>query len=137
MFDFYGMKWPRTFEFVTIQKSVAELKATIFALGGGFTLLTIVLGLLYDADFELYSTFFFTFSVLLLLFSSWMEDYLKFSVACKFLSNCVIVVFSLFLTATLLYQSGVTVYTLFNAFIWVYAAIICVMTFRPLLAKRT
>ena len=115
---------------------MAELKALIFALGGGFTLLTIVLGLLHDADFEIYSTFFFTFSILLLLFSSWMEDYLKFSCACIFLSNFVIVVFSLFLTATLLYENGVTVYILFNAFIWGYAAIICTVTFRPLMSKR-
>ena len=39
MFDLYGLKWPRSFEFVAVQRSVSELKVVIFAFGIVLTLL--------------------------------------------------------------------------------------------------
>ena len=137
MFDLYGMKWPRSFEFVAVQKAVSELKVSIFSIGILLTLFLIILGVLYNADFEAYATFNFVYTIGLLLLSSWAEDYPKFSCFSIFASTYVVVLVSVNRTTELFINEGASLYTVFNVCIWVYSLFVFLMAMRLLIGKRT
>ena len=137
MFDLYGMKWPRSFEFVAVQRAVSELKASIFSIGILLTLVFVILGLLFKTDFQAYATFCFVYTIALLLFSSWVEDYPRFSCFCIFGFTYAVVLVSVSRTTELLINEGASLYTVFNVFIWGYSLFVFLMAVRPLIAKRT
>ncbi len=136
MFDLYGMKWPRSFEFVAVQRAVSDLKVVIFAFGIVLTLLIVILGLLHNVAFKPYATFTFAYTIALLLFASWCEDRPTFACSSMFVIGYVVVILSVYQTTCALYKSGLSLYTLFHGVIWLYTTAVVLMAVRASMALK-
>ena len=132
MFDLYGLKWPRSFEFVAVQRSVSELKVVIFAFGIVLTLLIVIFGLLQNASFKPYATFTFAYSILLLLFASWSEDHPIFARSSVYVVGSLVVITSVYQAIVGFVETGASIYTLYHGLIWLYTLAVVFMTTRAL-----
>jgi hypothetical protein len=99
------------------------------------TLLIVIFGLLQNASFKPYATFTFAYSILLLLFASWSEDHPIFARSSVYVVGSLVVITSVYQTTVGFFETGASIYTLYNGLIWLYTLAVVFMTTRALGSK--
>lgn len=137
MFNFHGMKWPKSKEFVQSERAVGEFKVVNFVLGVPLIILTFILrnpdnGLPVIGTYQ----FLVVFCASVFLAASWMEDYPKFSIA---FASATCVTAGCFTICCLIYFipiQGFTSSSTVACFFMLYAGMALYMAIRAFRAMR-